>query len=77
VKGNTVKIVNIKSIQKFLNENGFTISKNGPGSKGKETGNLGPATKAAIKKFQKANNIKADGVLGPKTREAINKLMKQ
>ncbi len=63
-------------LQKFLNNNGFPISKSGPGSKGHETKSFGAGTKKALMKFQKANKISpANGVLGPKTKAAIEKLM--
>ncbi len=63
----------VKELQKFLNKKGFVIAKKGPGSPGKENGAFGPATKNALIKFQKANNIKpANGRLGPATRKAIN-----
>ncbi len=69
--GNDVTI-----LQKFLNTHGFPIAKSGPGSKGKETKTFGPATKAALMKFQKANKITpVNGILGPKTKAAIEKVM--
>lgn len=38
---------------------------------GKIDGKMGPATKAAIKQFQREQGMKADGVLGSKTRRAL------
>jgi peptidoglycan hydrolase-like protein with peptidoglycan-binding domain len=55
-----------------LNKNGFTISSSGPGSIGNETNKFGPATKAALIKFQIANKISpAIGYFGPITRSVV------
>ncbi|MCF7906409.1 peptidoglycan-binding protein [Patescibacteria group bacterium] len=42
----------VKNLQIFLNNNGFLISEDGPGSKGNETNYFGPKTKEALIKFQ-------------------------
>lgn len=64
----------VLELQKYLNNNGFVISKSGFGSKGNETNYFGPATRSALIKFQKANNIKpALGYFGLYTRNFINK----
>jgi len=41
-------------LQQYLNNNGFTVSLSGSGSKGNETNFFGPLTKAALKSFQEA-----------------------
>ncbi len=63
----------VKNLQKYLNDHGYIVSKIGAGSKGKETTYFGLATKEALKKFQRNNNLVPDGIFGNKTREAVNK----
>ncbi len=65
----------VKNLQIFLNSTGSIVAKNGPGSKGNETNFFGPATRAALIRFQKSKNIKpASGFFGPITRNVINDL---
>jgi hypothetical protein len=52
----------VRSLQIFLNTHGFVVSSTGAGSLGNETNYFGPATKAALIKFQNAN---ADLILKP------------
>ena len=66
----------VKTLQKFLNNNGYTIAKTGAGSKGNETTRMGPGTVAALKKFQRDNSILANGYVGISTRTKINSLLK-
>jgi len=62
----------VKILQQFLNAKGFIVSKVGAGSVGKETTFFGPATRAALARFQKANGISpAVGFFGPVTRAFI------
>jgi hypothetical protein len=61
----------VKTLQQYLNNNGFVIAMTGPGSPGNETQNFGPATNAAVKKWQKANGLKDDGIVGPVTWNAM------
>ncbi len=65
----------VRALQKLLNAHGFTIAASGGGSPGNETTFFGPATKAALIKFQKAKNITpAVGYFGPKTRAIFQSL---
>jgi len=65
-KGNDVK-----ALQIYLNTHGYPVSTTGPGSRNHETTTFGSATKRALMKFQKANNIPATGYFGPKTRGVV------
>ncbi len=70
------KSVEVLNLQKFLNAQGFNVAKKGAGSSGKETLVFGPATRAALARFQKANGIKpAVGYFGPVTRAFVNKML--
>jgi hypothetical protein len=63
----------VKALQVFLNSKGYRIAATGTGSPGKESTYFGPATKAALIRYQAANNIKpTSGILGPLTRTKIN-----
>jgi hypothetical protein len=65
----------IKILQQWLNAKGFTLAATGPGSPGQETAFFGPATRAALIRFQQAYNIYPSvGFFGPVTRAVIEKL---
>lgn len=61
----------IKTLQQWLNTNGFTIATTGAGSLGNETSTFGNATYKTLIKFQKSKGLPQTGYLGPMTRAAI------
>ncbi|MFA5131838.1 MAG: peptidoglycan-binding protein [Candidatus Paceibacterota bacterium] len=65
----------VKALQKFLNTQGFVISKTGNGSLGNETEYFGTATQKALSKFQAENGIyPANGYFGPITKRFIENI---
>jgi peptidoglycan hydrolase-like protein with peptidoglycan-binding domain len=61
------------ALQQYLNTHGFPVALSGAGSSGQETSYFGPATQAALAKYQAAKGIApAAGYFGPKTRAAIS-----
>ncbi len=64
--------VDVKTLQQFLNSIGFIVASTGPGSKGKETSYFGVATAAALKRFEKSQNLPQTGQLYSVTRNALN-----
>ncbi len=73
----------VRELQKFLNSKGYKVAESGAGAPGAETDYFGPATQAALKKFQAAQGIVTTGDalttgygrLGPQTLSAIQKLL--
>ncbi len=62
----------VRALQVYLNNHGYSVAASGPGSSGNETTKFGAGTRAALIKFQKANSITpAAGYFGPKTRAFI------
>ena len=65
----------VRQLQVFLNAHGAVIATAGAGSPGQETDYFGPATQAALAKFQAVHGITpAGGYFGPKTRNFITTL---
>lgn len=63
----------VYKLQVYLNESGFTVSKTGVGSKGKENAYFGIKTRAALRRFQKQIGLTPTGILGPVTHRIIFK----
>jgi peptidoglycan LD-endopeptidase LytH len=62
----------VRTLQKILNANGFAVAVTGNGSSGNETTYFGPATEAAVIRFQIAHSITPSaGYVGPITRSAL------
>lgn len=69
----------VKALQQYLNAHGFLVAANGPGSPGNETTYFGPATTAALQKFQAHAGLVSSGTpsmtgygrFGPLTRAYI------
>jgi peptidoglycan hydrolase-like protein with peptidoglycan-binding domain len=62
----------VRSLQKLLNELGFTVSITGVGSVGNETNMFGPATQAALIRYQVSKGITpAIGYFGPLTKDSL------
>lgn len=65
----------VKALQVFLNSKDFLVSTSGNGSPGNETTYFGPATQAALARFQIYEKITpASGYFGPITRAKIQEL---
>jgi len=62
----------VRALQRFLNQNGYIVAAIGPGSPGQETVYFGPATRAAVIKYQLAYSIApAVGYVGVLTRASL------
>lgn len=62
----------VRNLQRFLNSSGFPVAASGPGSAGSETLTFGPATKAALARYQRDRGISpAAGYFGPVTRNSV------
>jgi hypothetical protein len=61
----------VKELQEFLNDNGFTVAETGPGSQGNETTKFGIQTYRALVTYQKSVGLPATGYFGVRTRGKI------
>ncbi len=65
----------VKCLQQYLNGAGYQVSASGAGSPGSETTTFGPATKAALTKWQSASGVSpASGYFGPISRAKYTSL---
>lgn len=73
----------VKRLQKFLNEQGYTVASKGNGSRGNETDVYGPALRRALARFQEAyadkilaplDIKKGSGIFGTRTRSLVNEI---
>lgn len=70
----------VRALQQFLNNNGYTVAQSGAGSPGNETDYFGPATERALAEYQLNNGLGGQnvsgrdefGAFGPETRGDIN-----
>lgn len=61
----------VRCLQKFLNETGYTVAETGPGSPGNETSLYRTLTEEAVVAWQQAKNVSpASGVFGPVSQAA-------
>lgn len=68
----------VRTLQQILNQLGYPVATDGPGSTGNETMYFGPATQAALIAFQKARGIEpAVGFFGPVTQVAMRGVYSQ
>ncbi len=74
----------VRELQELLNDKGYTVAEEGPGSPGKETKFYGPATEQAVTDFQESyseeileplNLGEGTGFFGEMTREKIMELL--
>lgn len=74
----------VRNLQTFLNDQGFTVSVTGPGSRGQETSFFGPATRAALMRFQSHYNAEilspwnlasATGFFGTYSKKKANEIL--
>ena len=65
----------VKHLQMFLNSHNAQVTTSGDGSPGNEITTFGKATKKALAKYQKANNIPATGFFGPITMKFVNSIL--
>ena len=61
----------VRALQQFLNRKGYVVATVGAGSNGLETAYFGPATRAAVIRYQTAYGIPTTGYVGIMTRASL------
>ena len=62
----------VKELQQYLNNNGFSLAQTGVGSKGRETNYFGSLTKQALVNFQIKNKLNNTGIFDLATRNFLD-----
>lgn len=66
----------VRNLQVFLNQNGYTVASSGVGSPGQETTYFGALTTQAVSAFQASQEISPTaGYFGPLTRARVNSML--
>ena len=62
----------VRALQRFFNQKGYSVALAGAGAPGSETTYFGNLLQGALKKYQQAQGIDATGYFGPLTRARVN-----